>query len=97
MRQATGPGTWAFASQPVDIAGPGDYTFRFGPLTAEFDYGKTVTSVAYVPPSDFAGQVTPLPKEDPSVVSDGGQRYFQLTMHVGGAVVPCTGLVMFIE
>jgi hypothetical protein len=90
-------GDWAFASGPVNIAGPGSYMFRFGPLTREFDLKVTVTGFHYIVPEDFPGELKPIASKGPHIVSADGSRYLEAVLEAhGNGLKPCNGLIVFI-
>lgn len=87
-------GDWAYASAPVNVTGPGTYTFRFGPLADGADAPKVFSMF---PSSGFLGSVGPSEKGVMREVSDAdGKRYLLVDLAVFGKVVPCDSLIVFI-
>ncbi|WP_238010053.1 hypothetical protein KZZ52_20340 [Dactylosporangium sp. AC04546] len=93
---ASNAGDYAYASAPVDIAGAGKYTFRFGPMPAAFDYPTSPSSLSFDTPADFHGQVTMDLQLDPAFVQHDGARYLEAYAEVTNDLDPCTALVIFL-
>lgn len=87
-------GYWAYASAPVNVTGPGTYTFKFGPIVDEFDVPKAFS----VFPSDgFLGSIGPSESgEIKEIVDADGKRYLLADLSVFGDVTPCDSLIVFI-
>lgn len=89
-------GDWAYASDPVDVEGPGTYAFRFGSIDKDFDFPRTPVGVTF-DFGGFLGRVTPTSGRGPIITSGAdGSRYFEAWFDVAGGVLPCTDLVIFV-
>ncbi|MET7397634.1 hypothetical protein ABZS66_29520 [Dactylosporangium sp. NPDC005572] len=93
---AANAGEYAYASAPVDVAGAGKYTFRFGPVPAAFDYPTSPSSLSFDTPGDFHGQVTMDLQRDPALVQHDGARFLEAYAEVTSDLGPCTALVIFL-
>jgi len=72
-------GPWAYESKPVDITGPGNYVFDFGPIDPQYE--SAVTSVASFDwPSDMQFRLSPL--SAPEIKQINGGSYFEVTFGV---------------
>lgn len=84
---------FAYQSLPVDIAGPGTYTFTFGPLTQPFHWGIDPFGLATYWPQDFNGSANPA--GGPRVVSLHGSTYVRLAVAVDSPST-CSGLTLWV-
>lgn len=97
-------GDYAYPSQPVDIHGPGTYSFDFGPLgKGEFVNsplpGSRTDPTApgielYFPPDNPPRNFTFT--AEPSTVVKNGARYIRQVIQIDDGMRPCTQLVVWL-
>lgn len=97
-------GDYAYSSQPVDVPGPGTYTFDFGPLDPDqFTYVSGPVSRLHPPgpgivlyfPYDYP--VIHSAAAETSIVVKDGARYLRQQIELSGEVRPCTQLVVWLS
>lgn len=87
-------GDWAYASAPVNVPGPGTYTFKFGPIADGLD---APTAFSIFPPDGFTGSIGPSENGAIKEATDpDGKRYLLVDLSVSGNVSPCDNFVAFI-
>ncbi len=92
-------GDYVYASQPVDIAGPGSYTFSFGPLAEDFRYPMSPSGLGFKVPGDYRGRLAPAAgKSDEAriVLGPDGARYLEISFSLMGDTVSCSELTVFL-
>lgn len=88
---------YVYTSQPVDITGPGSYTFRFGPVADDYNYPVSPASFGMGPAGRVPFSLKPSKDDAAHVVKEtDGSRYLETTLEVSGDVRPCPGLVLFL-